>query len=31
MQLLFSYDAIGCSEAVQFGVQVNAFSQIRRF
>ncbi len=28
MQLLFSCDAIGCSEAVQFGVQVTAFPQM---
>jgi hypothetical protein len=27
MQLLFSHDAIGCSEAMQFGVQIDAFSQ----
>lgn len=26
MQLLFSHDAIGCSEAMQFGVQIDAFS-----
>jgi hypothetical protein len=26
MQLLFGHDAIGCSEEVQFGVQINALS-----
>ena len=28
MQLLFSHDAIGCSEAMQFGVQIDAFSHL---